>query len=237
MAAELAKLRALPTPRVTLFVSLGFVALAFLVTLLSSTDKASAYVDGAASAATLGAGLGSIVIGVWIVGLEYGEKTLRRVLTSDPRRVSLLLSKLGVGIAAVLALTIVTWIAAIALLSLSAAVNGVASPADELAGDAVAALFANSIYALVGAGVALITRSMAGGMTVMLALLFAVEVIVAVLPEINDVSLAQATNEIAHAIAGDEDDPELARGVLVTLAWVVVVTGAGVLRFLEDDVE
>jgi ABC-2 type transport system permease protein len=237
MAAELAKLRALPTPRVTLIVSLAFVGIAFLVTLLSGTDTATAYEDGANSAGALGAGLGSIVIGVWMVGVEFGEKTLRRVLTADPRRVSLLLSKLAVGIAAVLALTIVTWVAAIALLSLSAAINGVASPADELVGDGVAALFANSIYALVGMGVALVTRSMAGGMTVMLALLFAVEVIVAAIPGIDDVSLLQATVEITNSISGDEEDPELARGILVTLAWVVVVTGAGVLRFLEEDVD
>jgi ABC-2 type transport system permease protein len=237
MAAELLKLRALPTPRVTLLVSLGFVAIAFLATLLSGADKTSTYEDGATSAAALGAGLGSIVIGVWIVGVEYGEETLRRVLTSDPRRLTLLVSKLAVGLAAVVALTIVTWVAAIALLSLSASLNGVSLPADEVMGDAVAALFVNSIYAVVGAGVALITRSMAGGMTVMLALLFAVEVIVAAIPAINDVSLARATSEIAGAISGDEEEAELARGLLVTLAWVVVVTGAGVLRFLEEDVE
>jgi hypothetical protein len=78
---------------------------------------------------------------------------------------------------------------------------------------------------------------MAGGMTVMLALLFAVEVIVAAIPGIDDVSLLQATVEITNSISGDEEDPELARGILVTLAWVVVVTGAGVLRFLEEDVD
>lgn len=237
MAAELAKVRALPTPRVTLFVSLGFVALAFVITLLSGTDKPSSYVDGATSAAALGAGIGSIVIGVWMVGVEYGEKTLRRVLTADPRRTSVLLSKLAVGLAVVLALTILTWTAAVVAMSLSAAINGVASPADELVGDAVASLFVNSIYALMGAGVALLTRSMAGGMTVMLAMLFAVEVIVAAIPGIQDVSLARATGEIADAISGDGDDPELARGVLVTLAWIAVVMGGGVMRFLEEDVD
>lgn len=237
MAAELAKLRSLPTPRVTLFVSLAFVGFVFLVTLLSGTDKAASYVDGAESAAALGAGLGSIVIGVWMVGVEYGEGTLRRVLTADPRRISLLGAKLAVGIAAVLALTIVSWTAAVAAMSLSAAINGVASPADELVGNAVAALFLNSVYALVGMGVALLTRSMAGGMTVMLALLFAVEVIVAAIPGIEKVSLLQATVEIGNAISGDEDDPEVGRGILVTLAWVVVVTGAGMLRFLEEDVD
>ena len=237
MAAELAKLRALPTPRVTLLVSLGFVVLAFVVTLLAGSDKASTYEDAATSTAAFGAGLGSIVIGVWMVGLEYGEKTLRRVLTADPRRLSLLISKLAVGLAAVFALTIITWTAAVLLLSLSASVNGVASPADELVGEAVAALAVNSVYALVGAGVALITRSMAGGMTVMLALLFAVEVLVAAIPAIEDVSLARATGEIGDAISGEGEDPELARALVVTLVWVVVVTGAGVLRFLEEDVE
>ena len=237
MAAELAKFRALPTPRVTLLVGLGFVAFAFVITLVSGSDRATAYEDGATSAAALGAGLGSIVIGVWIVGLEYGEKTLRRVLTADPRRTTLLVSKLAVGIAAVLVLTIVVWTAAVPLLSLSATLNGVETPAGELFGDAVAALFVNSIYAIVGAGVALITRSMAGGMTVMLALLFAVEVIVAAVSGIEDVSLARATGEIAGAISGDEDDPELARGVLVTLAWVAVVASAGVIRFTEEDVD
>lgn len=237
MPAELAKLRALPTPRVTVLVSLGFVVLAFVVTLVAGSDKASTYEDAAVSAASFGAGLGSIVLGVWMVGLEYGEKTLRRVLTADPRRINLLISKLAVGLAAVLALTIVTWTAAVALLSISASVNGVTSPADELLGDALAALAVNSIYGLIGAGVALITRSMAGGMTVMLALLFAVEVLVAAIPAIEDVSLARATGEIADSISGDGDDPELGRGLLVTLLWVAAVTGAGVLRFLEEDVE
>lgn len=237
MAAELAKVRALPTPRVTLAVSLAFVAFAFVVTLVSGTDKASAYVDAAESACSLGAGLGSIVIGVWMMGVEYGEGTLRRALTADPRRLSLLLSKVAVGVAAVVALTILSWVAAIAALSLSAAANGVESPAGELVGNAVAALFANSVYALIGMGVALVTRSMAGGMTVMLALLFAVEVVAAAIPGLEDVSLLQATVEISDAISGDGEDPQLARGILVTLAWMAAVIGAGVLRFLEEDVE
>lgn len=235
MAAEIEKLRSLPTPRWTLVVALALVVLGFAIALLKGGASASDYVDAADGVAGLGAGIGSIVIGVWLVGVEYGQGTMRRALAADPRRGRLLLCKLALAVGASIVLTLLLWLAALLLMPLAASANGAESPAGDIAAQGASSLVVNPVLAAVGCAIATLTRSMAGGMTAMLALIFVFDSLLAVLP-IGDISLGSALGEIAASVEGDEGDSEPGRGLLVTAAWVAVLSAAAWARFTRADV-
>lgn len=235
MAPELEKLRSLPTPRWTLIVTLGLVVLGFVIALFTGSADQSDYVDAAEGVAGLGSAIGSIVIGVWIVGLEYGQGTVRRALAADPRRGRLLAAKLAVAVAGSLVLTLLVWLAAVLLLPVAATSGGADSPAGEILAESVGSVIGNPVYAAVGCAIAWLTRSMAGGMTAMLALVFVLDSLLAALP-IGDISLGSALGEVAAAAEGDDGDHEVARGLMVTLAWVAILLTAGWARFTRTDV-
>ena len=235
MAPELEKLRSLPTPRWTLIVTLGLVVLGFVVALFRGDTDETAYVDAAQGLAGLGSAIGSIVIGVWMVGLEYGQGTMRRALAADPRRGRLFLSKLALAVGASIALTLVAWLTAALLLSVAASVNGADSIAGDVMSECVGSLVGNPVYAGVAAAVAMLARSMAGGMTAMLALVFVLDTLLAALP-IGDISLGSALGEIADAVEGEGGDHEVGRGLLVTLGWVAVLLAGAWARFTRTDV-
>ena len=235
MAPELQKLRALPTPRWTLVATLGLVVLGSAVALLRGDASTSGYVEASEGLAGLGSVIGSVVLGVWVVGVEYAQGTVRRALAADPRRTRLLASKLVVAVAASFVLTVVVWLAAAVLLSVAASANGAGSPTGDIATQGLTSLIANPVYAAVACAVATLTRSMAGGMTAMLALVFVLDTLLAVLP-IGDISLGSALGEVGGAVEGEGGDHDVARGVLVTLAWLAVFLTAGWARFTRTDV-
>ncbi|MGI8944852.1 MAG: hypothetical protein ACR2GL_01250 [Thermoleophilaceae bacterium] len=235
MAAELEKLRALPTPRWTLIVTVGLVGLALVTVIFSGSAKEETYIDAAEVSAGIGSVIGSIVLGVWIAGVEYGQGTMRRVLAADPRRGRLLAAKIGLAIGAALGLTVVVWAAATALLPIAASANGASSPAGDILTAGVTSLLANPIYAAIGCAVAVLARSMAGGMTAMLALVFVLDTILTALP-IGDISLGSALRDLGGALEGDGGDREVAGAIAVAVIWVTVLLTAAWVRFTRTDV-
>lgn len=236
MRAELAKLRALPLPRWTLAIEVGIVVVAAVIVLFAGGSDSEHYKTAAVVGGAIGTGVGSIVIGVWVMGLEYGQKTIRRALTADPRRGRLAVSKLAVALLAVEATTVAVWALATLLAALLASVNGASSPVGDILPEAASFLVLNAIYATVGWAIALLTRSMAGGITVALALVFVLDTALGAVPSVGDYTLGMSATEIANAISGEGDHPDLARGVLATAAWIGGFTVAGLLRFTRTDV-
>ncbi len=235
MAAELEKLRFLPTPRWTLIVTLGLVGLGLVAVVFSGSEKESTYLDAAEVMAGLGTVIGSIVLGVWIAGVEYGQNTMRRALAADPRRERLLAAKLALAVAAALALTVVVWSVAALLLPIAASVNGASSPTGDILTASLTSLVANPIYAAIGCAVAMLARSMAGGMTAMLALVFVLDTALTALP-VGDISLGSALNDIGSAIEGEAGEHDVGHGILVTAVWVTVLLTAAWARFTRTDV-
>lgn len=234
MAAELHKLRFLPTPRWTLLVCLGFAAMGAVAALFDGSVRASTYVDAAEVITGVGTVIGSIVLGVWVAGVEYGQDTMRRALAADPRRGRLFAAKVATAVAASLLLTVVVWAASLVLLSIAASANGAASPNGDLLTVSVKSFLANPIYAAIGCAVAILARSMAGGMTAMLALVFVLDTALTALP-VGDVSLGSALREIGRGIEG-ESGQDVGHAVRVTFVWVVVMLGAAWARFTRTDV-
>lgn len=235
MAPELEKLRSMPTPRWTLIAVLAFVGLGFLAQLFAGSDHRADYLDAAEAVAGLGSAIGSIVLGVWMAGVEYGQNTMRRALAADPRRERLLASKLAVAIGATLALTLAAWAAAAFLLPIAASANGAPSPGHDIVARAASSLIINPVYAVVGCSIATLTRSMAGGMAAMLALVFVLDAILAALP-IGDISLGSALRDISDAVEGEKGDHEAGRGAFVVAVWITAMLAAAWVRFTRTDV-
>ena len=234
MVAELKKLRFLPTPRWTLVVCLGLGAMGALIGLFQGSSRASTYVDAGEVLTGVGTIIGSIVLGVWIAGVEYGQNTMRRALAADPRRGRLFAAKVATAVVASLLLTLLVWAVSVVLLSLAASLNDASSPTRDLLTVSAKSFVANPIYAAIGCAVALLARSMAGGMTAMLALVFVLDTALTALP-IGDISLGSALREIGRAIEG-ESGQEVGYAVRVILVWTVILLTAAWARFTRTDV-
>jgi ABC-2 type transport system permease protein len=215
-------------------VCLAFAVIGSLVALFDGSVRASTYVDAAEVITGVGTVIGSIVLGVWIAGVEYGQNTMRRVLAADPRRGRLFASKLAIAVAGALALTLVVWAVSIALLSIAASVNDATSPTNDLFTSCAKSLLANPIYAAIGCAVAMLARSMAGGMTAMLALVFVLDTALTALP-VGDISLGSALRDLGRAIDG-ESGQHVGHAVRVTLGWLVIMLAAAWARFTRSDV-
>jgi len=234
MAAELAKLRFLPTPRWTLVFCLGLAVAGSAVALFDGSVRASTYVDAAEVITGVGTVIGAIVLGVWVAGVEYGQNTMRRVLAADPRRGRLFAAKVATAVAASLLLTLVVWTASVILLSFAAGANDASSPTRDLFTASATSLVANPIYAAIGCAVAMLARSMAGGMAAMLALVFVLDTALTALPGGN-ISLGSALREIGRALEG-ESGQDAGHAVRVTVAWIVILLGTAWARFTRTDV-
>jgi len=242
MNAELRKLFALPTPRWTLAATIAGVAIAALVAALAGPGKGEDLLP-----VQLGIGLttsiAAIVLGAWMIGLEYGQKTLRRALSADPRRPRLLLSKLAVVLGAVTVVTLVLVAVSAPVFSAIASAHGESMPVGESLQYGLAVLVSNLVYATVGFAVALVTRSMAGGMALALAFAFVIDSALSVIPTVGDYSLSAAVVELMAGIAGDgvngmpSGDPQIAQALAVTAAWLTALLGVSVGRFIRSDVE
>lgn len=241
MRSELLKVRALSTPR--------WCAVAVFATMLlglAATVKWGLGADGDAYDIAIGlpSSIAAVVFGVWLFGVEYGEGTMRRTLTADPRRGRLFFGKLATGILLVVLATVIIYLVAFPLYDLAADRHG---QSIELAGyfDAVlAALVKNVAYLLVGAAFAAISASMAGGVTFALVFIFIFSIAVAAVPDVGRYSFAVVMADIDTAIRGGasslgETSLENPTGtaVAVAAAWLFGLLGLGWLRLTRSDVK
>jgi ABC-2 type transport system permease protein len=241
MTAELRKLLALPTPRWTLFATIFAVAVAALVAALAGPGKGEDMLP-----VQLGVGLatsvGAIVLGAWMMGVEYGSRTIRRALSADPGRIKLLLAKLGVVLGAVTVVTMVVSLASAPLFSAIASAHDESMPIADSLQYGLAALVNNLIYATVAFALALMTRSMAGGMALALVFAFVIDSLLSAIPVVGDYALSAAVLELMQGISGsglgvDDSKPEILQALGVTAAWLVVMVGVSTARFTRTDVD
>jgi ABC-type transport system involved in multi-copper enzyme maturation permease subunit len=242
MTAELRKLLALPTPRWTLIATIAALTIAVLVAALAGPGKGENMLP-----IQLGVGLatsvGAIVLGAWMIGVEYGSKTLRRALSADPSRARLVLAKLGVVLGAVTVVTLLVSVLTAPIFSaIASAHDETMSVADQLL-YGLAALVNNLIYATVAFALALVTRSMAGGMALALVFAFVIDSLLSAIPVVGDYALSTAVVDLMRGIAGSDlgdvgaDDPNILASLGVTAVWLVTLLGVSVARFTRSDIE
>lgn len=232
MNAEVMKLRALPLPRWTTVGVAAALVTAIVVAIFAGMGEDNAAIGIGADLPT---SIGSIILGVWIVGLEYGQGTMRRVLSANPRRGRVLVAKLGTALVAAAVLTVVIYaIAAAAFPAIADSHDQSLSVADVVRMCA-AALIGNLAYAAMGVAFALLTRSMAGGITLALGFAFIVDSAISAIPNVGDYAPQSAYFDIWEAITQEPGDHNVLRASLVLGAWVAGLLAIGAVRFLKRD--
>jgi ABC-2 type transport system permease protein len=242
MTAELRKLLALPTPKWTLVGTIAAVAIAAIVAALAGPGK-GADMAPVQLGVGLGTTVGAIILGAWMMGVEYGQRTIRRALSADPSRARLLLAKLGVVLGAVTIVTLAVSLISAPLFSAIASAHGESMPVGDSLAYGVAALFNNLIYATVAFALALVTRSMAGGMALALVFAFVIDSALSAIPVVGDYALSAAVVDLMGQISGlklngvGDSDPNVLRAIGVTICWLVALMGISVTRFTRTDVD
>ncbi|MBK5233616.1 MAG: hypothetical protein JJE13_11630 [Thermoleophilia bacterium] len=241
MRAEFLKIRSMPTPMWCLIGLLICFVLGFAGVIWLGPGE-----DGGATglAIEIPTAIASIIFGVWMFGVEFGQNTLRQALTADPRRGRLILVKLLVTLLCVALVTALLFLLSLPLYDLAASGHEGSIGADALAHIALAAIVLNVVYATVGFAFALIAASMAGGITLALIFLFVIDTVTSIVSWTNDYAMGPALSAITDNIRpfgtdflGDAVTNVTAHDVIVVIAWLVVLIGLGSLRFIRSEVK
>lgn len=241
MRAEFLKVRSLPTP----FWSGVFLGVCFLIGLVCSFFMGVGQDDAVLDLAVgLPTSICSIVIGAWLVGLEFGQNTLRRVLSVDPRRIRLVLTKLVAGMSLVVGVTVLLWLAGMLLYPVAGSGHETTIDMDQALRNGAAVLLTNLVYVVASMGLAWITRSMAGGMTIAFVFFFVVDSFLSLIPEVGEYTLGLAMATLDQAIRGTEDTffgftPEISvlSAAAALAGWLILIFGAGIVRTIRTEVK
>lgn len=177
------------------------------------------------------------VFGGWLLGHEYRQGTLRRVLALDSRRGRFLAAKAvagSIGLAVVLGGVLAVGLGAAFLV---ATVQGQDLVTEGLGDEILIGLIPSAIAAAIAFGASAIFRSDTYAMLTSIALLLVVGPTMGLIPRVGQYSLSTATQELLAHVA----EPDLATGtwltpLLTVVAWVGAFVVAGVVLFRTRDV-
>ncbi|GHE75544.1 ABC transporter permease [Streptomyces spiralis] len=182
------------------------------------------------------------VLGVLVTAGEYSTGMIRSTLAAVPRRLPVLWSKAAVY--GLVALVIATVGAFVAFLVGSRIVSG--TPAAMGLGHAgvVRSLLGAGLYlglvGVIGAALGALLRSVAGGISVLVAALMLVPGLISLLPSSwqGDISpyLPSHAGESIFALTHDSTTLSPGAGLLVFLAWTVLALAGAAYRLLRSDV-
>ena len=237
--AEIYKLLTHRTPLVCAAVLLLGVLIPSVVLVWYTPGDDLAYTDTFTSTYGALSVLLAIVFGGWLLGTEYRQGTVKRLLASEPRRLRALATKAVVGAGAlsgVLAATAgIGWTAARVVGSM----HEVTVPwtGRELLASAVIAM----IGAVVAFGLSAITRSDAFAMVGTVVMLLVLDPLLSLIPKVGKYTFGSALDRVAEAVAGTSESfgssALTTASASVTLAvWLVAIVGAGAGLFATRDI-
>jgi len=243
MRAELLKLRFLPTPRWSAAFLMLTLALGLVATWEWGVGLEQLAVDLSLGLPTA---IVAIVIGAWFVGLEYGQKTMPRVLAADPRRSLTVIRKVTMAVLVTGVLTVLVFALGYPGFLLLAEGHSTGFDRSLYLDQALVALVTNLSYTLVGVGFAFLTASMAGGLTAAFVFIFVFSTVFTILPEVGTWSFGEVLAEVNDRILDRPTVPELeslssatrplgtSLGILI--GWITLVVGAGWIRFVRSEI-
>ncbi|MGE4029989.1 MAG: ABC transporter permease, partial [Thermoleophilia bacterium] len=236
MRAELLKIRRLPTPALLLaLVLLAPAVAAAIVYIVKPDDPAWYHVAPMTTAATT-CQIAAVVFGVWLIGIEFAQGTLRRALTAEPRRVHLVLNKLVVVTLVTLGAAALSALIAYWLGALAADLRSVDYDAGTAAKLGVVLVIGTVLVALLSFALGLLSESLTGGIVLAFAVLFVLNGVLSFVRAIRDYTFGAALDSISDAV-----DPDTASalglwgGIGVALAWVAVLMVPALYRFSRSD--
>ncbi|GEM_PF-615912 len=199
--AELYKLRAHRTPAAVAGILLLGVLAPSAVLLWYTPDSAMAYTETWSTVFAILGPLTAIVYGGWLVGTEYKQGTMKRMLTTEPRRLRALGAKATAGVST-LAFGLVGalglgWAAAWVVGDL----NGVSVPFETR--ELLATVVTSVLFASVAFGLATLTRNGAFGMVATTGLLLVLDPLISLIPTVGDYTLGSVIGVVDEAISGE----------------------------------
>ncbi|MEU6405170.1 ABC transporter permease [Streptomyces sp. NPDC046985] len=252
LASEWAKLWSLKSTWITLGLGLVFlVAFGVIASSRFASSVGTARMDGgfarstAVSLSLFGANFAQLalgVLGVLVTAGEYSTGMIRSTLAAVPRRLPVLWSKAAVF--GLVALVVGTLGAFVAFFFGSRIVSGTSAAMDFSHAGVVRSLLGAGLYlGLVGViGVALgaLLRSVAGGVSTLIAALMLVPGLISLLPSSwqDDISpyLPSNAGESMFALTQDTGALSPGNGLLVFLGWTALALAGAAGRLLRSDV-
>jgi len=234
--SELYKICRQRSPRVLLVISLIAVLAGPIFLAFRPPDDADLYPLILVTAATL-LPLGSAYFGSWLLGYEYRQGTIRRLVTSDGRRNRVLQSKAIVGagvlLAGFVAVLGIGWGAS----ALVAGVNGQTLPTSDLPRQLGSMLAYGMLVATFSFGLTAILKSGTQGLLTSLGVLSVFSGLLSAIPKVGPYLPGSVLTSTTSWLEGAADIGSLSMPIVAaTLAgWLVATTAAAHLTFTRRD--
>ncbi|MBN8868567.1 MAG: hypothetical protein J0H66_01640 [Solirubrobacterales bacterium] len=236
MRSELIKIRALPTPRWLLF-SMGiFLILGIAASVIWGVGEDGIVIDLAIGFPAI---VCSLLFGTWVFGLEFGQNTLRRVVAARPSRIALIGNKVAAMALTLTAATVVVLLLGILLFGLAGMGHERSFDLDDVTRAGLSIIVANLIYGITAMSLTMLTRSMAGGVTVSLVMFFVVNFGLVFVPVVGDYTLGVVMIDVTDSIRGidgGETTNPLGISLLVLCGWLALFFAAGAYRTVRQEV-
>ncbi|MEW2623757.1 ABC transporter permease [Streptomyces sp. NPDC048106] len=252
LASEWAKLWSLRSTWITLGLGLLFlIAFGLIASSRYKSGIGSGHMDGdfahstAVSLSLFGTNFAQLalgVLGVLVTAGEYSTGMIRSTLAAVPRRLPVLWSKAAVF--GLVALVIGTLGVFVAFLFGSRIVSGTPAAMDFSHAGVVRSLLGAGLYlglvGVIGTALGALLRSVAGGISVLVATLMLIPGLVSLLPSSwrDDISpyLPSNAGESIFALTRDATSLSPGAGLLVFLGWTALALAGAAYRLLRSDV-
>ncbi len=235
---ELFKLRTHRTPWVLFAILVASLAVAPIYYAIKNPDDpsdviATFVVVFGAMTPLLGA-----VFGGWVVGHEFRQGTLRRVLGNDARRGRLLTTKAAVGLGAIIA-----GMAVAAGVGVLASVFSVASFGESIVWDdtfrnVISAGFYGLVTAAIAFGFSVLLRSDTYAMLGALGLIIIIGPLLTLIPKVGKYTPSAVANDVALWIAAPKEQLSvgIAQASLTAAAYIIALAAAATATFNRRDI-
>ena len=240
LRAELLKIRSLPPPRnALLFVIATILISCLIVGLVAPEGVATEWYHRAPEfASNLFGTIAAMVLGAWVMGVEFSSKTVRLAATVQPARTRLVATKFlaALGLLVTFAVAVAAFTYGAQLLMCS--IGGADFPAEDALDSAVSYLLTSIFWGMFAFGLVLLLRSFAAGLIVSIVLAIGIDNALQLIPTVGKYTFGSATTSVANAVTGVGDTTlTVGIAVLTTLVWIAVVNLAGSVRFSTTDLK
>lgn len=232
----------------TWFLAGAVAVLMIAFAIIASAIQGTHSPDGAVTTIMSGASITVLVVGILgcLMGArEYGSRMIAATMSAVPKRWKVVVAKAIVltGLAIVVAVVAVTGAFFIGAAVLSA--NGDPSPAigdPGVLGDLLGMVFYLTVVALIGLGVGMLLRNVAGSIgTVTAGLLLVPGLMAGLLPDswgpaVLKLMPSEAASAITTVYGTGSQSLSAWAAIVVELAWVVVLVGGAVVAVARRDV-
>ena len=238
LRAELLKIRSLPTPRNTTLIVLATILIASVVVLIVSPEQGNeAYSRVPEAASNITVTIGAMVLGAWMIGLEFASKTIRLVATVQPNRLRFVFTKLVATKLLLIAFAVLCLSFAFAAAALLSSIGSTTFDGGQVFKQILGTLVIALLWGIFAFGLTLLLRSYTGGIVGTLVLALGLDPILQIIPSVGKYSFGSASESISNWISGDPTSLGIWMALLAALAWVLAINALGCLRFVARDLK